>query len=407
MDIEFGYVQEYNVERGFGYVSRTFGKSKRKYGDINRRHRDGLWFHIKRVKHDYPDVAKELDAGLFTSISFWYELDRSDNNRINVGQIWVDPKDIPKQKRDDLIAYIEQQWCVASVFPEWLDSVTLLIVGEARRNELKQLYDEQIRQQKEAEEQKHLQRQARIEQRKVQSKNDLLSARDRFRSERNKLKKLYDEQIRQQKEAEEQKHLQRQARIEQRKAQSKNDLLSARDRFRSERGVIEAIFASNEMHGLPPELQRIVRPCPRRSRTNPLSHQPGGNDVVVAYSLGDAILYDWIKNVNWYISSFEREDPGFHLRITSIYGRFYEDPNERRIGVFCSIWTRERDGALQSAVKACVSRYQRQMEIGHTTLHQQAKEYWKNKYGLSEQEVESLPTLYTQYMKEREDDFLI
>lgn len=356
MDIEFGYVQEYNVERGFGYVSRTFGKSKRKYGDINRRHRDGLWFHIKRVKHDYPDVAKELDAGLFTSISFWYELDRSDNNRINVGQIWVDPKDIPKQKRDDLIAYIEQQWCVASVFPEWLDSVTLLIVGEARRNELKQLYDEQIRQQKEAEEQKHLQRQARIEQRK---------------------------------------------------AQSKNDLLSARDRFRSERGVIEAIFASNEMHGLPPELQRIVRPCPRRSRTNPLSHQPGGNDVVVAYSLGDAILYDWIKNVNWYISSFEREDPGFHLRITSIYGRFYEDPNERRIGVFCSIWTRERDGALQSAVKACVSRYQRQMEIGHTTLHQQAKEYWKNKYGLSEQEVESLPTLYTQYMKEREDDFLI
>ncbi|MCZ8191481.1 MAG: hypothetical protein O9326_17555 [Microcystis sp. LE19-338.1B] len=105
-----------------------------------------------------------------------------------------------------------------------------------------------------------------------------------------------------------------------------------------------------------------------------------------------------------YIRSFEREEPGFHLHITSIYGRFCEDPNERQIGVFCPIWTLERDGALQSAVKNSVRRYQRQMEIGHTTLHHQAKEYWKNKYGLSEQEVESLPTLYKQYMKEREDD---
>lgn len=160
------------------------------------------------------------------------------------------------------------------------------------------------------------------------------------------------------------------------------------------------------MHGLPLELQRIVRRCPRGSRTNPLSHQPGGSDVVVAYSLGDAILYDWIKNVNWYISSFEREDPGFHLHIMSIYGRFYEDPDERGIGVFCPIWTRDKHGALKSSVKACVSRYQRQMEIGHTTLHQQAKEYWKNKYSLSEQEVESLPTLYKQYMKERGDNLL-
>ncbi len=49
------------------------------------------------------------------------------------------------------------------------------------------------------------------------------------------------------------------------------------------------------MHGLPPELMKIVRPCPRGSRINPLSYEPGGSDVVVAYSLGDAILYDWIK----------------------------------------------------------------------------------------------------------------
>jgi hypothetical protein len=148
------------------------------------------------------------------------------------------------------------------------------------------------------------------------------------------------------------------------------------------------------------QLKAIVRPCSRKSRTNPLSHQPGGSDVVVAYSLGDAILYDWIKNVDWYISSFERDRPGFHQKIESIYGRFYEDESERRIGVFCTIWNRDKEGGFQDAIKACVKRYQRQMDIGHKTLHEEAQKYWKS-YGLSDQEVENLPTIYKQYMTEK------
>ena len=196
------------------------------------------------------------------------------------------------------------------------------------------------------------------------------------------------------------KWLQKQAQTAKGEAQKEIKIPSARDRFRAERGVIRTIFASNEMHGLPLELKKIVRPCPRERRRNHLSHIPGGSDVVVAYSLGDVILYDWIKNVDAYISAFDREDPSFHLHITSIYGRFCEEPYERGIGVFCPIWIREEHGASRLAVKACISRYQRQMQIGHKTLHQQAKEYWKNKYSLSDQEVNSLPTLYEQYMKQ-------
>lgn len=349
MNIEFGSVQEYNIDRGFGHVSRTFEKVKG-YRSFNRRHQNGVWFHIGKIKHNYPGIAKELDNGLFASLSFWYEFDKDADDRLNVSRIWLDPEDMPNPKREGLVTYIEQQWCVTTPLPGWLDSVTLAIVGTVRRDELKQIYDERVRQHRDAEEQKQVQRQARITQ-----------------------------SI----------------------AQRSIHIKPARERFRTERGVIEAIFASNEMHGLPSELQKIVRSCPRHSRRNILSHQPGGSDVVVAYSLGDAILYDWIKNVDWYISAFEREDPGFHLHITSIYGRFYEDLSKRGIGVFCPIWTREDDGALQSVVKACVSRYQRQMEIGHTTLHQEAKEYWKNKYDLSAQEVETLPTLYKQYMEEK------
>jgi hypothetical protein len=71
------------------------------------------------------------------------------------------------------------------------------------------------------------------------------------------------------------------------------------------------------------------------------------------------------------------------------------------LGVFGLIWHRDRDGAFKDALKACLERYQRQMEIGHKTLHEEAKNYWKTTYGLSDREVENLPTLYKQYMKEK------
>ncbi|MEG5067662.1 hypothetical protein QUB14_00215, partial [Microcoleus sp. B3-D2] len=180
---------------------------------------------------------------------------------------------------------------------------------------------------------------------------------------------------------------------------------SATERFRTERGIIEAIF-DNELHGLPPELMKIVRPCPMGSRTNPLCYEPGGSDVVVAYSLGDAILYNRIKNVKSYINAFERKDPSFHLRIESIYGRFSEK-NERGMGVFSPIWYRDRDGDFHKAIEACLERYEKQIVVGHKTLHEEAKNYWKTTYGLSDREVENLPTLYNQhkqYMEENRKD---
>jgi len=311
-------------------------------------------------------LAKELDAGSFANINFWYEVDKSDREK--VGKVWLDPKDIPQQQRDSLFSHIEQLWCnPINALPEWLDSITIAAVGEVRKDELKKLYDEQIRKRNEVKEQEQIQRQSPHEQ---------------------ALRSNYPTQL---SKAPAQGHL----------YDAKNlQIPSARERFRTERGVAEAIF-DNELHGLPPELMAIVRPCPRGSRTNSLSREAGGSDVVVADSLGDAILYDWIKNVKSYINAFERSEPGFHLRIQSIYGRFYEDESERRFGVFRPIWHRDRDGAFKDALKACLERYQRQMEICHKTLHEEAKNYWKTTYGLSDREVENLPTLYKQYMKEK------
>ena len=75
--------------------------------------------------------------------------------------------------------------------------------------------------------------------------------------------------------------------------------------------------------------------------------------------------------------------------------------------MFLPIWYRDRDGAFKDAIKACLKRYQTQMNIGQKTLHEEAKNYWKTTYGLSDQEVENLPTLYKQhkqYMEEKRKD---
>ena len=56
-------------------------------------------------------MAKELDVGLSTKISFWYEIDNSDSQKVS--KIWLDPQDIPKQNKDDLSAYLEQIWDIA------------------------------------------------------------------------------------------------------------------------------------------------------------------------------------------------------------------------------------------------------------------------------------------------------
>lgn len=361
MEVEFGHVQEYNTARGFGFVSRTFRNT-------NRRRRKNVWFHITKIKRDYPDLAKELDTGSFAHINFWYEVDNNDDGE-KVSKIWLDPKDIPKQQQDSLVAYIEQLWCnTNNTLPEWLNHITLALVGQLRKDELSQLHDDQILKQNEVREQEQIQRQSRLEQ-TMQSNNQTQSSKVQVKVHLNN---------------------------------AKNNLIpSAKDRFRAERGVIEAIFSSDNMHGLPPELKAIARPCPRGSRTHPLSHQPGGSDVVVAYSLGDVIVYDWIKNVEYYISSFKKSNSEFHLHIQSIYGRFYQDQSESRIGVFCPIWDCQKHGAYEDVIKACLKKYQRQMDIGHKTLHEEAKNYWKS-YGLSDQEVENLQTLYKQYLKEKE-----
>lgn len=55
--------------------------------------------------------------------------------------------------------------------------------------------------------------------------------------------------------------------------------------------------------GLPERLKPFVLWVAREYRTNPLSHQEGGSDVVVEYQSEEVYGYDWIKFPSKYVSA--------------------------------------------------------------------------------------------------------
>lgn len=265
MEIEFGHIREYNLNRGFGFVSCTF---KNNY----QRQKKGVWFHIRSIKHDYPELAKELDSGSSVDINFWYEIDNSDREKVR--KIWLKAQDIPQHEQDDLVASIEKIWVnIDSSVPQWLDEITLALVGSVRKNEFEQQRNEKIRQKKEAEEE-----------------------RVRKQSQTEKIKA--------------QKQLQLEERLK-----------------RNEE--IEHVYI-----GLPEHLVNCVFWVKREARTNILSHEPGGSDVVIEYYNGHARGYDWIKKPSVYIGTF------FSGEILSVYARTYND-EEYSTAVFEEVWNAE------------------------------------------------------------------
>jgi hypothetical protein len=286
MEVDFGYVQQYSIQKGYGFVSRKFSQNSRQY-------RNNVWFHISKFKYDYPNLAKELDAGLWTNICFWYEI----GNNGKVHKVWTDLEDIPKQQQARLIVYIRQIWCdTHKSLPEWLDQVTLTLLDEHGKDELYQKRNFLILARKEREEKKLLETKAQNEQ-----------FRERQRSRR-------------------------QSRIEQRN-----------------------IYPEHVYIGLPEHLVSLVLWVAREYRTNPLSHIPGGSDVVVEYHDGRAFGYDWIKKPSVYISTFfsgiveyasnafKRLDEQSQIEITKrkisrIFARKYKNESEHSTASFTEIW---------------------------------------------------------------------
>lgn len=152
MAVDFGSVQKYNSERGFGFVSRTF--------QISQCSTQGVFFHIKKVKREYPDLARELDNGFYPDVRIWYETENTARGE-QVGKLWLDVKDIPNQQREQLVANIKGIWSNINIStPLWLDQVTLNLTGKDGRDELYQKREKSLLERREIEEKERRKREA-------------------------------------------------------------------------------------------------------------------------------------------------------------------------------------------------------------------------------------------------------
>lgn len=299
MEIEFGNVNTYNIERGFGFLGRTFKNSRRRRSDI--------WFHVSEVKLNHPNLAKKLDSGSYSDISFWYEIGTV-NGKMKAITLWLTSEEIPQEKKDSLIKYIEEIWSNSDTsLPKWLDQITVELVGQSRRDELFEHYNSRF-------------------------KSPLERLRERLTSQR------------------------------QTSSQGKRESRRLRNvALRNPSNDSEE--PSHVYVGLPEHLSHCVLWVAREYRSNPLSHIPGGSDVVVEYHNGKALGYDWIKKPSAYIRTFfagiiEYAPNAFAAlneqqkieitkrKISRVFARKYKSSDERSQASFVEVWNSETSNEM-------------------------------------------------------------
>jgi len=128
MKIDFGMVNEYFTDKGFGFVGHTFFDT----------HPNKL-FHIKTIKRTDPELARRLDNEDSTeTVYFWYEFEESNKG----GQVVavLNLKSINQQYKADLRILIEEteyMWRdLNSKIPDRLNQISVDLMGVERANEL-------------------------------------------------------------------------------------------------------------------------------------------------------------------------------------------------------------------------------------------------------------------------------
>ena len=129
MTIDFGSIKNYNSDRGFGFIGRTFLNPNEK-----------VFFHIKKIKKKHPELAKKLDSSEnFETISFWYEIKITAKGK-QVNKLWLSTENISSSYTQELCGLkqeVESIWKnLDSPKPSWLDLVTIDLVGVDRKHEL-------------------------------------------------------------------------------------------------------------------------------------------------------------------------------------------------------------------------------------------------------------------------------
>ncbi|MGC9528884.1 MAG: cold-shock protein [Limnospira sp.] len=129
MTLDFGSIKSYNTDRGFGFVCHTLFNAN-----------SAVFFHIRKIKIKYPKLARQLDNGeACNEVKFWYKVEK-DKKGEQVSHLWLSKENIPPSYANelyDLIKKVESIWKnVNFLKPDWLDFVTIELLGVERRHEL-------------------------------------------------------------------------------------------------------------------------------------------------------------------------------------------------------------------------------------------------------------------------------
>lgn len=136
--IDFGKVEKYIEDKGFGFVSHTFVGSPSKE----------VFFHIKSVKRTHPKLAQALITyNSLEPLYFWYEFEISEKGQQVIAIL--DPTTICLNHPDSasiFIEVIEKSWVNAELsIPESIRKATIDLLSldetrqlETRRNILEQ-----------------------------------------------------------------------------------------------------------------------------------------------------------------------------------------------------------------------------------------------------------------------------
>ncbi len=99
MSIDYGEIETYDTDRGFGFVSRRLG-------DFAKNH---VFFHIKKIKNKYPDLANKLDDYAYFGVSFWYSIETTEKGE-QVSEVWLNVDELSHKTRGELIHAVGNLW---------------------------------------------------------------------------------------------------------------------------------------------------------------------------------------------------------------------------------------------------------------------------------------------------------
>jgi cold shock CspA family protein len=133
--VDFGKINAYNRDKGFGFVGRTFYSGNR-----------DVFFHITTMQRQCKEIADVLNDGeSFQDINFWYTSQQTEKGE-QVFRVWRAIEEIPEKyesELDELVQVIEAYWKdLDALLPDWLDEMTVQIVGSERKSQLASERDE-------------------------------------------------------------------------------------------------------------------------------------------------------------------------------------------------------------------------------------------------------------------------